>query len=93
MLILKNAMNSKIDVNIIMPIKLMKSNITINQNNIVKIKHKYSKYDKINLNYFVITLSNNDKIYVNSWIVEPTGLFSGFYSKNDDYDIIKTLFN
>ena len=92
LLVLNNAMDSKIDV-FISPFNLQPSyQIAINITYIVSIKLKYTKYDKINLSYYVITLISGKKIYVNQWNAKPIGLFSYSCERNaDDYETVKTF--
>lgn len=91
-IVLENGMNNKID-NWITTLHLKKTGrlIYINVNNISTIKLKYTKYDKVNLGYFLITLVNGKKIYVNKYTCIRTGLFTSCYDVNKDYELVDTF--
>lgn len=86
-LLLNNALDYKIDVCITtLKIKKHRRLMSINTNNIISIKLEYTKYDTVNKSYFVITLVNGEKIYVNRMTAIPMGLLSASYTPNEDYD-------
>ena len=91
-LVLKNAMDCAIDINI-MALKLKKTGrrVTINTNNIVSIKLDYTKYDKTNLKYYIITLITGEKIYINEKNAFPMSLFEVIYSENEDYEKVNNF--
>ena len=65
--------------------------IIININHIVSIKLVYTKYNKINLSYYIINLINGRNIYVNQMIGTILGLFNIVYIKNEDYEKVDSL--
>jgi hypothetical protein len=89
---LKNAMNSKIDLTVISYALLTlfgfkSKSMLINIQHIISITHGYTDYDKNS--YYLITLINGEKIYVNSSRIVSTGFFKVHLTTNDDYNLIK----
>jgi len=89
---LKNAMNSKFDLTFITYALLTlfgfkSKSMVINIQHIISITHGYTNYDKTG--YYLITLINGEKIYVNSSRIISTGFFKVQLSTNEDYDLIK----
>lgn len=92
LLVLQNALDYKIDVHITtLQLKKTGRRIAINISHITSIKLEYTEYDDTNKRCYVITLVNNEKIYVNEMIALPIGFFSATYSKNCDYEVVDTL--
>jgi hypothetical protein len=89
---LKNAMNSKFDLTFITYALLTlfgfkSKSMVINIQHIISITHGYTNYDQTG--YYLITLINGEKIYVNSSRIISTGFFKVLLSTNEDYDLIK----
>lgn len=92
LLVLKNVMDHKIDIHITtLQLKKTGRRVAINTSHIISIKLEYTKYDKENLSYYVITLINGEQIYVNKMNALQMGLFEAAYTINEDYEVINTL--
>lgn len=88
-LVLDNAMYSKIGTFIFGHFKIFfqtRNQATININHIVSITEYQRWYDKLNKFYYIIKLTNGQKIYVNDYVIEPTGLLSATLSRNPDFE-------
>ena len=91
MITLHNAMNSKIDTLGIMPKHFTSFTVTVNLDHIVEIRLRSTTFDAVNDLYFVISLTNGEKVFVNKMVAHRAGFGTIRYTANADYDAVMTL--
>lgn len=93
-LVLNNAMSSKLGTFIFGYIKIVfqtYTHVIINTNHIVSVKKYIRKYDKLSSMYYIIMLTNGEKIYVNDNVIQPNGFLSVHSNANPDFYNVSQL--